>query len=273
MAWLSFRSRRRNNQGRAAAGQQDGRNYALNFEVVCAVAVALVDSRVIVIVEEQQWNVRFEMRLRVDEPLPERRHIELVDHGHLRVHRQMKLRLVQRSIHFLQLADVGKIGFADEDARAWKLARIKLVCFRTHLLHHFVQARLVVSLRAVELRIAVCVDHRLAVLVEHHALIGQALVLKERRNRVEAKPSHAALEPEGDDLLEGVVHGGVVPVQVRLLGVELVVVILPRLFIPLPGRVAEERLPVVRRLPLAKSVWPGACPELAEGSCQQYQSR
>ena len=125
-----------------------------------AVAIARVNARVVVIVKEQQRDVNTEMRLRIDQLLPELRHTQLVDHAHLSVHRQVKLGLIRRSVHLDQLADVGQVCFADEEARAGKFAGSEFVRFATHLLNNFVQAGLVVGFGAVELRIAEGVKHR-----------------------------------------------------------------------------------------------------------------
>ena len=159
----------------------------------------------------------------------------------------MKLRLVRRPIHPGQLGDVLHVGLADQHPRAGKFIRAERVHMRPHLLHHRVDAGQVVGLRVVQLRVAVCIDDRVAVLVLDDAFIGQLRVLKKVRNCIEPEPAHPALQPEADDVLEGLMHLGVIPVQVRLLDIELVVVVLPRTRVPLPRRVAEVRLPVIRR--------------------------
>ena len=163
----------------------------------------------------------------------------------------MKFRLVRRAVHLGELSNVGQVGFADEHARAGKRIRIELVHRGAHFLHDLMHARLVVGLRLIQLRVAVGVDHRLAVLVLDYAFIGQLGILEEVDDCVEAKAAHATLQPEAHDVLEGLMYFGVVPVQVRLLDVELVVVILARRWVPLPGGVAKVRLPVVGRLACA----------------------
>ena len=63
------------------------------------------------------------------------------------------------------------------------------------------------------------------------------------------KPPTPRSSQKRHDVLERLVDLRVVPVQIGLLDVELVVVVLARFSVPLPGRVAEERLPVVGGLP------------------------
>ena len=89
------------------------------------------------------------------------------------------------------------------------------------------------------LRFAESVDHRFAVLVLDHALVGQIWILEQGSDGVEPEAANAALQPEADDVLECLMHLGVVPVQVRLLNIELVVVVLACLLVPLPRRVAK----------------------------------
>ena len=108
----------------------------------------------------------------------------------------------------------------------------------------------IVGARVVERDIAVVIQEGLAVLVVQHVFVSHLRIFKERRDGVEAETSHTLLEPEGDDVFEGLVDLGIVPVEVGLLNVELVVVVLARLLVPLPGRVAEVGLPVVGRLAL-----------------------
>ena len=105
-------------------------------------------------------------------------------------------------------------------------------------------------LRLSGLPVAISVDDGFAVFILEHIFVGEAGIFEKRGNGVEAEAGHAALQPEADDVLEGLVDLGVVPVQVGLLDIELVVVVLAGLFVPLPRRVAEARLPVVGRLAL-----------------------
>ena len=83
-----------------------------------------------------------------------------------------------------------------------------------------------------------------------HVFVAHLGIFKERGDRVEAEAAHPALEPEADDVFERLVDLGIVPVEVGLLDIKLVVVVLAGLGVPLPRRVAEVRLPVVRRLAL-----------------------
>jgi hypothetical protein len=79
---------------------------------------------------------------------------------------------------------------------------------------------------------------------------------------VDAEPVDPALQPEAQRLLEVLEDFGVVPVQVRLLGVEQVQIPLARVAVglddPGPRRATEDRHPVVRRMTAAGA---GAVPE------------
>src|SRR6185312_7241540 len=77
-------------------------------------------------------------------------------------------------------------------------------------------------------------------------------VLDQDRGRVDPDAVGAAVEPEPEDVEVLLAHRGVLPVQVRLLRGEQVQVPLAGgavgLHGPAPGRTAEVRDPVVRRL-------------------------
>ena len=81
--------------------------------------------------------------------------------------------------------------------------------------------------------------------------VGQPRRLGHAVRDVDAKPVDTAVQPEPQRLLQVVEHLGVIPVEVRLRGVEQVQVPLAggtcRLGHPGPGRPAEHRDPVVRR--------------------------
>ena len=66
-------------------------------------------------------------------------------------------------------------------------------------------------------------------------------------DRVEAEAVDAALQPEADGFEQRVLHGAVVEIEVRLLGEEIVQIVLAAARVPLPGRAAEDRQPVVGR--------------------------
>ena len=64
---------------------------------------------------------------------------------------------------------------------------------------------------------------------------------------VDPKAVDAAVEPEAEDLVEAVLHGLVMPVEIGLLGREEVEVVVARLLVERPGRAAECGRPGVRR--------------------------
>ena len=84
--------------------------------------------------------------------------------------------------------------------------------------------------------------------VAHVALaVAELAVFDQAVRDVDAEAAHAAVEPEAEDVVELITDGGVPPVEVGLLGRELVQVVLPPRAVVLPGGVAgEDRPPVVR---------------------------
>ncbi len=77
--------------------------------------------------------------------------------------------------------------------------------------------------------------------------VGERGILDEAVCHVHAKPVHAALKPESQNVVELRAHFGVVPVEVGLGGVEHVEVPLPVAH-PRPRRAAEYGGPIGRRL-------------------------
>ncbi len=71
-------------------------------------------------------------------------------------------------------------------------------------------------------------------------------VLVETMGNVDAEPGNTPVEPEPEDLLEGVVDGGLPPVQVGLGGEEVVQVVLLGHRVEVPRALAARIEPVVR---------------------------
>ncbi|GES34174.1 hypothetical protein San01_66620 [Streptomyces angustmyceticus] len=99
---------------------------------------------------------------------------------------------------------------------------------------------------------AVLVEERQDLVAEQLQLfavahVGQAGGLDQAVGHIDPEAVHAQVEPEAEDGTELVPDGGVVPVEVGLLGGEEVEVPLA-VGHPGPGRAAEEGLPVVGRL-------------------------
>ena len=105
-----------------------------------SIAIAGLHARVIVVIKEQQRRVIADLRLHIIQFGAEGGHIQFVDEGHLRVHRQMKLRLAGWAVHLSQFGDVGQIGLADQHARAGKGRRAEGIRMSAHLLHHRMHA-------------------------------------------------------------------------------------------------------------------------------------
>src|SRR3546814_8046082 len=87
------------------------------------------------------------------------------------------------------------------------------------------------------------------------AVFGRGRVVAQQRvahrmvDRVDAEAVHAAVQPEAYDVEHALLHLRMMQVQLRLFPQELVHVILAAPRVPGPGRAAENRLPVVGRLP------------------------
>ena len=79
-------------------------------------------------------------------------------------------------------------------------------------------------------------------------VVAQLGVLHEPVQRVEAEAVHPAPEPEADDVRHGRDDLGVAPVEVGLFRIEGVEVPAAAVGVARPGRAAEGRTPVVRRL-------------------------
>ena len=79
-------------------------------------------------------------------------------------------------------------------------------------------------------------------------IVVQVRIFVEARDCIDAEACNAALHPEVEHAIHGLVNFGIAPVEIGLLHIEIVVVVLARLLIPLPRRVAKPRLPVIRRL-------------------------
>ena len=77
--------------------------------------------------------------------------------------------------------------------------------------------------------------------------VGQAGLLGDQGDHVHAEPGHTLVQPEPHQVEHGGRHVGMIPVEVGLLGGEVVEVPLARPLVVGPGRTAEERGVVVGR--------------------------
>ena len=87
-------------------------------------------------------------------------------------------------------------------------------------------------------------------------VVAQLAVLDDRVADVDPEARDPALEPEAQDVVEGVAHAVVPPVQVGLAGQELVQVVLAGLLVQRPRRPAERRAPVVGHAAAGRRVRP-----------------
>ncbi len=140
-------------EGCATTGEEDGRDHALNVGVVYAVAVAGIDARIVVVVEDEQRSMAVEGDSSASVSLARNASASmLVDEAQLRIHGQLELRLAGRSVLLLEFTDIRQVSFANEDARAGKLVRVEFVggCARISAMTGCTPGRLLVrvSLRA-----------------------------------------------------------------------------------------------------------------------------
>jgi hypothetical protein len=78
-------------------------------------------------------------------------------------------------------------------------------------------------------------------------IVAQETILHDRVRDIDPETRDPAVEPEAQDRVEGLAHLLVPPVQVRLLGKEIVQVVLPGRAVERPGGAAEDAAPVVGR--------------------------
>ena len=128
----------------------------------------------------------------------------------------------------------------------------ELVQDLAHLPHVGVGLRLVLG---EDVEVAAPVPHARAP-VGVSGLIPKEEVLGEKPEDVHPEAVHPASEPEAHHLVNGLPHLGVSPVEVGLLGEELVEVVLARRLVQGPGGAAEEALPVVGGAAVRGGVFP-----------------
>ncbi len=140
------------------------------------------------------------------------------------------------AVPLIEVGGVGEIGLADEDA----VAGIS-VDHGAHAADDAMNLGEVVGVDVFEVGIALGVECR-----RFRARCGVA-VFEECGDGVEAEAGDAAVEPEAHGVEHGLLDGGIAPVEVGLLHVELVIVELLDGGDPLPCGAAEEGDPVVGR--------------------------
>src|SRR6266404_6494692 len=78
-------------------------------------------------------------------------------------------------------------------------------------------------------------------------IVAKRSILDQMPDHVDPETVDAVAKPEAHHVMDGLAHFRVAPVQIRLLGQECVIIILPRRGVVLPGAAAEFRQPVARR--------------------------
>src|SRR6266852_5421263 len=94
------------------------------------------------------------------------------------------------------------------------------------------------------------------VLARDDGIVAEVWIFKQRIHGIESKSSDAALVPPAGRIEHGVLNGRVAPVQIRLLGIEEMVVVLAGCRVKLPGGPTEFRNPIVGRLSVPLAVAP-----------------
>src|ERR1700735_621129 len=76
-------------------------------------------------------------------------------------------------------------------------------------------------------------------------IVAKLCILDQVPDHVDAETINPFPKPKAHHIVDGLTHGGIAPIQVRLLGQEGVVVVLPGRGVVLPGTSSEFRKPVV----------------------------
>ena len=158
------------------------------------------------------------------------------------VHGELQLVLRGAAVPLVELGGVGEVGFADEDALAGIFIGRIFVHHGAHAAEDVVDLGEIVGVDVVELGVALGVEAGCG-----DGFVAELRVFEEGGDGVEAEAGDAAVEPEVHGVEHGFFDGGVAPVEVGLLLVELVIVELVDGGDPLPRGAAEEGEPVVGR--------------------------
>src|SRR6266853_6601240 len=145
------------------------------------------------------------------------------------------------AVVLLELIDVRRPGFADEHG-------IGFVGHLAHLLQDVMHLR--------ELGVVLVLQIRISLLVGagQDRIVGQLWVFEERVYGIQAKAGDAALVPPAVGVEHSLLDRWIAPVQVRLLGIKVMIVILLGSGIEFPRRPAESRNPVIGGLPRSFAV-------------------
>src|SRR5689334_6044249 len=87
-------------------------------------------------------------------------------------------------------------------------------------------------------------------------IVAKLVILDEQPQHVHAKSVDTAIEPESQHAIHRAAYIVITPVQIGLLGQERVIVVLARMFIPLPRGTTHAAQPVVRWAAVGRGVMP-----------------
>ncbi len=167
---------------------------------------------------------------------------ETLEFRHHQVHGQLQLVLVLAVI-ILELRNISGPRFTDQHGSIF-------VGHTAQFAHHFMYLRKFLVVLLVHVRPAKFVRSR------KNGIVGQGRIFKERIYGIETKAGNATLVPEPRYVQHRLFHRGIPPVQVRLLGIKVVVIILIRLRVELPRGQAKRGKPIVWRLAGSLAVSP-----------------
>src|SRR5256885_9057987 len=160
---------------------------------------------------------------------------------------EREVKLVARPIETTHGSHVKDVGLAEKDTR-----RLVAVGQLPPAAEHVVDFG---SFHVVDAALAKVANRR-RIVPGRDGVVAQFAVLDDGVSDVDAEAGDAAVVPEAVDLIKGIADFGIPPIQVRLLGKEVVEVILPGGNVERPRWPAEDTQPVVRRTPIRFTVCP-----------------
>src|SRR6266446_9316684 len=87
-------------------------------------------------------------------------------------------------------------------------------------------------------------------------IVAKLRILDQMPDHVDPETVDALAKPEAHHVMDGPAHLRFAPIQIRLLGQEGVIIILPRRGVVLPGAAAEFRQPIVGRAAIRRRIAP-----------------
>ncbi len=89
-----------------------------------------------------------------------------------------------------------------------------------------------------------------------HRIIAELLIFEQQPEHIDTEAIDPSVQPEVQDIIHRLAHLLIAPVQIRLFHIEQVQVVLPGVFIELPGRPAKPAGPVIGRTTIGSRISP-----------------